>query len=999
MKAFIIYSMKKTLLIIPFLIFLFKPTLVTNVSDNFYFLKKHSFENNNITKESNHWVDSVFESLSLDERIAQLLMIRVQSNRNDAYYNAISATIKQYNVGGLCFFRGTPHKQARLTNRWQAEAQTPMLIAIDGEWGLAMRLDSTVSYPRQMTLGAIQNDRLIYEMGAEIARQLNRMGIHMNFAPVVDINSNPANPVINTRSFGECRYNVTRKSFNYMKGMQDNGIIAVAKHFPGHGDTDTDSHYTLPVLNHDRARLDSLELYPFKKLFSKGLQSVMIAHLNIPAFIAESHVASTLSDSIVTHLLKKELGFDGLVVTDALDMQGVSDHFKPGEIEVEALKAGNDILLLPQDVGKAVDKIKKALIEGYITEDIINERCRKVLTYKYKAGLHNYIAVDLNNLHGDLNTPYAEQLRQELIENAVTLVKNNNDIIPFKNTRQKKIASLAIGDGQTKTFQQKLSAHYELSVYRTSKNLSRADINTWKQRLSGYDKIFISIHNTNSLPQRNFGITQESIDLINELKKEKKIILSIFANPYALGFFNNFENIEALFISFHDERHAQETTARIIMGELNSKGRLPVTGAKDFPVYAGISTGKYANLTYVSPSHFGITEKTINKIDSMALNGILQEAYPGCQILFAKNGKVFYHKSFGHHTYDSTRTVRNSDLYDIASVTKIAATTLAIMRLYDEGKLKLNDRLGDHLHYLRGTNKAAIQIKDILGHQAGLNAWIAFYAETLKDGKPDPAIYATTASPEFPVQVAHNMYIHKNYYDTIIQQIVDFRLGRKTYRYSDVGFYFLREIIEKLSGQRFDNYLYNTFYKPMGLNRTLFNPLRFFGKEEITPSEVDNYFRHQIIHGFVNDQGAAMTGGIGGHAGLFSNAWEMAVIMQMLLNNGKLGDTQYLKPGTVEKFTRRHFVANNRNRRGLGFDKPLINNNGNGPTCKSASSRSYGHSGFTGAYIWADPEYNLIYVFLSNRTYPDPQNRKISRMNIRTEIHQVVYDALENKTK
>ena len=987
----------KKLLLIPIVFFLFLPGGINDNTFKGHFSHYSESPTAPVHENRELWVDSVMATLSLDERIAQLLMIRVQTNRDEAYYNSISNIVQKYQVGGLCFFRGTPYRQAKLTNRLQSESKVPMLIAIDGEWGLGMRLDSTISYPRQMTLGAIQNDELIYKMGAEIARQLNRMGIHMNFAPVVDINSNPQNPVINTRSFGECRYNVTRKSLAYMNGMQDNGIIAVAKHFPGHGDTDTDSHYTLPVVNHSRARLDSLELFPFKEMIKKGLQSIMIAHLNIPVFISDANVASTLSENIVTTLLKEDLGFKGLVVTDALDMQGVSDHFKPGTIELAALKAGNDILLLPQDVGKAVAEIRKAVINNEISEALINERCRKVLKYKYKVGLNNYKAVSVENLHQDLNTEYAENLRQELIEHAVTLVKNNNFIIPFRQEQDKRVASVAIGEGQQTVFQQELSKHFNLRTYQVPKSLNTADIINWVNRLSDYDKIFVSIHNTNSLPQRNFGITGNSIRFINALKKQNKMILSIFANPYALSFFENTDNLEAVFIGYHDEHYAQKTVAQIIAGERDAKGLLPVTGSAAFPVYSGIQTSAYTGFTTVSPESLGIPAEAIEKLDALALKGIRKGAYPGCQILFAKDGKVFYHKAFGFHTYDSLRPVRVTDLYDVASVTKIAATTLAIMKLYDEGKLDINARIDTYLPYLKGTNKAHISIKNILGHQTRLHAWIAFYAETLIDGKPNPEIYDNVYSEDFPFQVGDNLFIHKNYYDTIIQRIIDFPLNRTAnYRYSDVGFYFLREIIERLSGQRLDEYLVENFYKPLGLKATVFNPLNHFDRSVIIPSEIDDYFRHQKVHGFVNDQGAAMTGGIGGHAGLFSNAWEMGVIMQMLLNKGKMGDTQLVRSTTVDKFTQRHFVSNNRNRRALGFDKPLITYNINGPTCKGASPRSFGHSGFTGAYVWADPEHNLVYIFLSNRTFPDAQNRKISRMHIRTELHQIIYDVLED---
>ena len=943
------------------------------------------------------WVDSVQRSLSIDEKIAQLIMIRALSNKDSVYYNKISDTIKKYNIGGICFFQGGPVKEAQLTNRWQSEAKTPLMISFDGEWGLNMRLDSTVAFPRQMTLGAIQNDRLIYEMGVEIARQCKRIGINMNFAPVLDINSNPKNPVINTRSFGESKYNVTCKGLAYMKALQDNGIIAVGKHFPGHGDADKDSHFTLPVIKHSKECLDTLELYPFKELINNGLMAIMVAHLNIPAYVSNTALPSTLSDTIINYLLKKKLGFNGLVITDALDMKGVSNYFNPGIIEVSALKAGNDILLLPHNVEQAINAIKVAIVNGDIPESLIDEKCRKILTYKYKVGLNKYHPINIDNINKDLNTENADLLNKVLIREAITLVKNENNIIPFSTKPEGEIVSLAIGIEKTNDFQNSLQSFFKQTNFTLSKDFNPKDADAIFNKLSAFDKIIISIHNTNSLPQKNFGITQQSINLINRIRKTKKIILCFFANPYVLSFLDNTDNIEALLVSYQDDKDSQEATADIITGKAEAKGKLPVTGSVEFPVNTGIITSAFKYLKYEDPSEMNIPEKCLLKIDSMARMGIKEGAYPGCQILFAKDGKVFYHKSFGYHTYDSLKIVRNNDLYDIASVTKIVTIAISFMKLYDENKIDLSEKLSTYLPYLEGTNKGDIKILDILGHQARLKSWIPFYLKTIINGKPDTTIYSKKYSSDFPLKVADSIYINKNYHDSLIKQIIESPLNKTSdYLYSDLGYYFLREIIEKITGESIDNYVYDNFFKPMGLYATVYNPREHFSPDVIIPSEIDNYFRKQTLLGYVNDQGAAMMGGIAGHAGIFSNSWELAVIMQMLLNEGKLGDKQFIKASTVNLFTKRHFTYNNNNRRALFFDKPLLKPEATGPTCKDASQSSYGHSGFTGTYVWVDPEYKLIYIFLSNRTYPNPENRKISTLNIRTDIHQIAYDALKN---
>jgi len=987
--------MKKIALVLPFFIFAIIPSIITGIQHH----NNYSTNPQEIKSAGNEaiWVDSVLNSLTIDEKIAQLIMIRVLSNKDEKYYNSMSDTIKRYNIGGLCFFQGDPVKEAELTNRWQSEAKTPIMVSIDGEWGLGMRLDSTVSFPRQMTLGAVQNDRLIYLMGAEIARQCKRIGINMNFAPVLDINSNPKNPVINTRSFGENKYNVTRLALAYMKGMQDNQMIAVGKHFPGHGDTDTDSHFVLPVIKHSKTRLDTLELYPFKELINNGLMSIMVGHINIPSYFSNPALSSTLSDSIINYLLKEKLQFKGLIVTDALDMKGISNYFKPGIIEISALKAGNDILLLPQNIDMAINEIKKAILNGDISENQIYEKCRKVLTYKYKVGLNKFSSIKTENIYKDLNTPYAESLKRELIREAITLVKNENNIIPFTSKPKEKMASLAIGNGDIKDFQNFIHPLFSQTNFTLDKDFKLKDTFDLINKLSEFDKVIISIHNTSSLPQKNFGITQQSINLINSIRRTKKIILCLFVNPYALSFFDNTDNIEALFVSYQDDKNAQEATADIIMGKADAKGKLPVSGSVLFPLNSGIMTGEYKYLSYEEPAKMGIQEKYIQKIDSLAQVGIREGAYPGCQILFAKDGKVFYHKSFGYHTNDSTRAVKNTDLYDIASVTKIAATALSIMKLYDEKKIDLNEKLSTYIPNIDSSDKANLKIMDIMGHQARLKSWIPFYTKTISNGKLNDTIYSNKYSEDFPLKVAENIYINMSYQDSILKQIIESPLNNKPdYLYSDLGYYFFRIIIERLTGQTIDNYVYDNFYKPLGLFSTVYNPRMYFSPDVITPTEIDSTFRKQLILGYVNDQGAAMLGGVAAHAGIFTNSWELATIMQLFLNEGQMGDKHYIKASTIKLFTERHFTKNNNNRRALLFDKPLLNPDGTGPSCKDVSQSSYGHSGFTGTYVWADPEYKLIYVFLSNRTFPNPENRKISTLNIRTDIHQVVYDALKN---
>jgi len=940
------------------------------------------------------WVDSVLTSLTLEEKIAQLMMIRTYSNKDKAYYAKIEETILKYNIGGLCFFQGGPVRQAKLTNNYQSIAKTPLLIGLDAEWGLGMRLDSTFDYPYQMTLGASGDDNVIYEMGAEIAEQLKMIGVHINFAPVVDINNNPANPVINSRSFGENKEVVAKKGVAYMKGLQDNGIIATAKHFPGHGDTDADSHYTLPVIKHSKERLDSIELYPFQQLINNGLEAVMVAHLFVPDLDDAKNTPTTLSHDVVANLLKEELAFDGLVITDALDMKGVTSIHKPGEIEVKAFLAGNDVLLLPQDVEKAIAALKKALDNKIIAEQDITDRCQKILEYKYKARLSNVSELRTDSLYEKLNNVNNELITRQLYESAITILRNNNNLLPLRKIDTLKIATLSIGSPEINAFQDMLGNYCTIDHYNVLHSVTKNKAKELQKKLSAYNLIIASIHNTNIYPQKNFGISKQSIDLINTLADSSKVILTLFASPYSIGQLADPDKFESIIVGYQDEKLANEIAAQIIMGSIEASGKLPVVAHTSYTAGVGLHTTPIQRLKYTIPEEVGIASLDLINIDSIALNCIKEEATPGCQILVAKDGKVIYRKSFGYHTYKKGDFVKNSDLYDLASITKIAATTLSVMKLSDEKKLDIDHKMVWYLPYLRGTNKEDMVIREMMTHQARLKPWIPFYVNTIEDGKIDKLLYATSLSKDHTIKVADRLYIRRDYKYVMFDSIVTSELRKnKTYKYSDLGFYMLKQAIENLTNTPLEKYVKTNFYEPLGLQTMCFNPLERFNPKDIVPTEDDHYFRKQLLTGYVHDPGAAMLGGVSGHAGLFSNANDLAIIMQMLLQGGEYGGTSYLKWNTINQFKKRQFPLND-NRRGIGFDKPEPEEKDLGPTCESASDNSFGHSGFTGTYAWVDPDYNLVYIFLSNRINPDANNTKLIKLNIRTEIQQVIYDAI-----
>lgn len=939
------------------------------------------------------WVDSVYNSLTTEQRIAQLLVIRAYSWKDSTYCDSLVRVVRDNNVGGVCFFKGSPLKQAILINRLQQETQTPLLVTTDAEWGLGMRLDSAFSFPRQMALGAISDDSLVYEMGRLVGKSCCRSGIQVNFAPVADINNNPLNPVINFRSFGENRESVARKCVMYMKGMQDEGIIATAKHFPGHGDTGTDSHLTLPVIAHSRQRLDSVELFPFRALIDEGVRGVMVAHLYVQCLDSALNTPSTLSGNVITGLLKEQLGFKGYVFTDALDMQGVTNYFKPGDIEVKALQAGNDILLLPQHVDIAVRSIKTAIDSGFLSEELIETKCKRMLSLKQECGLMHKPVINPGNLVADINPPEAEMLRQKMVNGSMTLIKNELQLIPLTGLDHRRFAVISMGDTLPNLFQSTLNSYVPMARFNVPRNIPEQLSDSIAEQVRRCDFVILGIHGITSNASDTFGLTRDMIRLMDTLIRTDRTILVLFGTPYSLGMIPHPEKPEAILVAYQDNPSTELSAAEAVFGGIGITGKLPVS-AGSFLSGTGEATEK-TRLESVLPEEIGIPRQALCVIDSIAFKGIASRAYPGCEVLLAKNGKIFYEKAFGQPRYEDTVRLTLQHLYDLASVTKVAAATLALMKLYDEGKLNPDDSLVKYLAFLKGSNKANLIIRDVMTHQAGLQDWIPFYTSTISNGQPDPAVYQSFQSAEFPERVAQNLFIRKDYSDTIYRRIIGSPLRPShDYKYSDLGFYLLRLVVEQISGQPFERFLDVNFYKPLGLSVMGFNPRERFGLSQIVPTEYDDVFRKQLVWGDVHDPGAAMLGGVSGHAGLFSNARDLAVILQMLLQDGSYGGKDYLSPSAVREFTKVQFPGKG-NRRGLGFDKPALNPLTDGPACRGASPQSYGHAGFTGTYLWADPSNGLLYIFLSNRVYPTASNQKLSEMNIRTEIHQAVYDLLQ----
>ncbi|MHC2992208.1 beta-lactamase [Pontibacter sp. HJ8] len=943
------------------------------------------------------WVDSVFNTLTPEERIAQLIMIPVYSNKDQAHIDSISNLVKTYKVGGLIFFQGGPVRQAKMTNRYQRESKVPLMVSIDGEWGLAMRLDSTIRFPFQMALGGIENERLIYEMGAEIARQCRRLGVHVNFAPTVDINNNANNPVIGFRSFGEDKYNVARKSMAYMQGMQDNHVLASAKHFPGHGDTNVDSHYGLPLINFSRIRLDSTELYPFRQLMEKGLGSVMVAHMNIPVLDNTPNLASTLSKPIVSGLLKKELNYKGLVFTDALNMQGVAKFYPPGIVDVKALLAGNDVLLNTMDVKMTIQEVKKAIANKEITQAEIDQRVRKVLAAKQWVGLDKFEPIETKNLIKDLNNPHAQYLNRQLTEASLTLLRNKDNILPIQELDTLKVAALAIGTKKETAFQRDLARYTQVDTFFLSPTNSIEDLLRMKEKLKDYNLVIAGVHALQlKAGSSNFGITAEINLFLKELIRTKKTIVSVFGNVYSLAEIESLSRADAVIAAYQENDVTQDLTSQLIFGGIGATGKLPVTVSNAFKIDDGLLTRGGFRMAYTMPEAVGLKSQDLAGIDSLVYLAIREKAAPGAQVLVAKEGKIIYQKSFGYHTYDNQQPVLNTDLYDLASVTKISTSLAAFMRLKGEGRFDENKTLGTYLPMAEDTDKENLNYRDILTHQARLKSWIAFWQETVKkNGKFKWRTFKADSSARFPIKVANNLYIHRKYADKIYDEILESPLNEKPgYVYSDLSFILAPKVVENITGVGFETYLKNFIYKPLGATTLTFNPYKYYPASRIVPTEFEPHFRKQLLHGTVHDEGAAMLGGVSGHAGLFGNANDVAKLMQLYLNDGLYANKRYIADGVVSSFSKCQFCDKG-NYRALGFDRPAKPGTDNGNAAKSAPAESFGHSGFTGTYTWIDPTNQLVYVFLSNRVNPTRENSKLSQLNIRTGVLQVVYDAMQ----
>lgn len=954
------------------------------------------------------WVEATIGKMSLREKIGQLFIYTMAPEQSKANMKQLEKAVKKYKIGGILFSGGNVLTQANVTNAAQNMSQIPIMIMCDGEWGLAMRLRGTPSFPKNMTLGCIQDDRLIYEYGREMARECKFMGIQCNFAPDADVNINPKNPVINSRSFGENAIRVADKVIAYASGLEGGGVLSVCKHFPGHGDTNVDSHKALPVLPFSRERLDSIELYPFKEAIHAGLSGIMVGHLQVPVFDPVGGLPSSLSRNVVYSLLTEELKFKGLIFTDALSMKGVAGE---SNVCLQALRAGNDMVLAPANLEKEIDNVLLGVMNGQISVADIDSKCRKVLTYKYMLGLSQRPYINTSTLFSNINTPKVRDLIRRLNLAAITIADNKDKVLPI-SPDIKQVAVLGVGEAKSYgAFTTQLAKYTAVSTFHLHPNLSQSEQSQLRDSLSSYKRIIVAVAESRLTDYEDF---------FEKFAPKAPVTYVFFTAPKMMLQIQKAVSLASAVVLAHNTRNDVEIqTAKSLFGKATVDGRLS----------AGIGTlfaaGSGETITPNTPYHFvpeeyGLSSTVLKRIEEIANEGLKNEAYPGCQIVVLKDGRTVFDECFGTHTYSDNFQVRPTDMYDLASLSKTTGTLLAMMKLYDRGNYALDDKVSRYLPYLRKTNKKNITIRQLLLHESGLPSGTTFYfnaidsksykgslfstskddVHTVQVGKQfwanpnfkfKPGLTSTKSLPGYSSQVCDGLWLADSFRGEIMKKIATLPLGPKRYLYSDIGFILLKQVVESISHTSLDKYLKREFFAPMALQHTAYLPLRYYAPNEIIPSSVDKFLRKKELKGYPNDESAAFMGGVSGNAGLFSCAEEVARIYQMILNGGELDGQRYLSEETCRVFT---LVTSTISRRGLGFDKPDKKNIANSPCAASAPASVYGHTGFTGTCAWVDPEHQLVYVFLSNRTYPNAWENKLHDMKIRERIQEVLYQAL-----
>lgn len=940
-----------------------------------------------------NWVDSVMNTLSPRERAAQLFMPTLRPENMEQTQNEIVQFVKRDKVGGFLLSKGTAEEVVKTVNDAQNAANVPLLVSVDGEWGPSMRIKDAIEYPHNMALGAISDDKLIYAYGAEVARQCAAFGIHVNFAPVLDVMSNPDSKVLGDRPFGSQPENVARKGVAFSRGMEDGGVLSVAKHFPGHGSTADDSHKVLPVVTKNLAEMHAFDLVPFKRYINAGLGGVLTAHLSLPN-IDNNGLPSSFCSSIVTDLLQRKMGFKGLVFTDALGMKGADGN---GSQAVKAIKSGNDVLLTEPNVKAELDAVMAAVASGEITQERIDVSCRKILEYKYLLGAAHRTTLNLADAAAVIKSPQANVMLDKLWHASMTLFKDDNEIVPVKHLASNKVALVNTSNSLDGFLD-------ELRLYADVKNVSVSEA-------KNYNTVIVAIEDN----------SQKTVNTLENLAKgDNDVVAVFFCHPYGIRAFAKAlqsSRVAALIAYSAKSPKALAVAAEAVFGGCDLSGKTPVD--IDGVVKAGVGLKRKANrLGFAVPEEMGVSSNLITFVDSIANLGVATKAFPGCQVLMAKGGKIILNRNYGTLDTVSNQPVNNFTMYDLASVSKATGTLPGIMKAYDQGLIKLETPISEYIPQLKGSDKNDILVRELLFHESAIPPSIdvnsavidsTSYTKPLFKNERDSVyswlvngqvwansnarirtdVYSCTKSAQFPIEISKGLYGNRATYDTIMHSVYTIPLRKnKSYTYSCVNFCLLMNIEENVTGTPHNLFVNDNFYAPLGSYHTCYRPLTKFTESDVAPTEQDNLIRHQMVRGYVHDETACMSGGVQGNAGLFSNAIDLAKLCQMWLNGGTYGGERLLSEKTVKLFTT---LKSPTCRRGLGFDKPNYENPENSPTCEEATAATFGHLGFTGTVFWVDPDNDMFMIFLCNRVYPTRNNEAFNNLDIRPKLFQALY--------
>ena len=911
------------------------------------------------------WAEQQLAQMTLEEKVSQLFSVWASGyfqNVEEKSYWELVDLVENFQVGGVIFGRGDLMAQATRANDLQQRAPRPLLISQDMEWGPGMRLSQASTFPPAMAIGATRNPEYAYLAGYATAREARTLGAHQVYAPVADVNNNPENPVINIRSFGAQPDLVAQMAADAVRGLQIGGAIATVKHFPGHGDTDTDSHLDLPIIPFDRARLDTLELIPFRAAIQAGVESVMTAHLAFPALEPDSTVPGTLSPAITTGLLRDDLGYDGLIVTDALDMQGVTKHFGAGETAVRVLEAGADMLLMSEDPYVARKAILDAIASGRLTEARIDQSVRRILEKKEEMRLPERRLVSMEAVQ-----QYVAQRRHKVLEDviareSITLLRNEDDLLPLTPPEGKRVLVVTLNDSENPyvggSFIRTLRDGPSIGGVAVRRLHAGSDDDDYAQVLEDatrFDVVVVASFLRVRSWSGRIGLPEDQAEFLNAIAQiESPVALTSFGNPYAVMSVD--EQPTAYLAAYGTNRASQQAAAQALTGQVGTPGRLPVSIPDRYDYGAGI-TLEQVSPRVDAPEAIGMDGRQLYRLDSLLHAGILNEAFPGAAVAVGRGPTIAMLDGVGYHTYEATDEATATSRYDLASLTKVVATTTAIMKLYEAGDVDLAAPVVEYLPEFGQNGKEAITVRQLLSHSSGLKPYLG----TDERGPTPQAIV-----------------------DTIMAQPLAYEPGTES-RYSGLNMITLLKIVETVSGQDFAAYCDEHIFEPLGMYSTGFRPVGTVDSTVVPATDTTG----TLVQGFVHDPMAQDMGGTSGNAGLFSTAEDLARYATMLVNDGRIYGEQFLDKETISLFTRRVNDVPNTTR-ALGWD--TRSDEGYSSAGSLFGPQSYGHTGYTGTSFWIDPDEDLYAILLTNRVYPDDTDRQIAQY--RAQFADIVYRSM-----